>query len=212
MLSQLSTDVQCGLCDLHFVDVEARAAHIESSPKHPFCETCCRRFLNESCLVVHLKCAAPHWSQHGEQDELIDGDEVLLAWTSNVDMEALSSYPNVSEDYWSSESDVESSCSTSDSGTELEADREGDHENDRSILRGDTEPGPEYQDFLFEDSVRSSEILDLCPRIPGCYVRRLRPVLGDPGPLPKVSFVPSLATGPECIHCGSMVDEKTARR
>ncbi|KAJ7931317.1 hypothetical protein B0H13DRAFT_1858157 [Mycena leptocephala] len=152
-MPHLSTDVYCRQCDLYFVDVEARSEHIKSSPSHPFCKTCCSHFLNENSLSLHLECAAHHLSPRPSQqaEEILDGDEVLLNWTSGI-----ASYLNIpdEEDYWSSEWDADSNSSTSDSGNELGSDPGTEH-ND--FLVG-IEPGPEYRELLFENFVNSSEI------------------------------------------------------
>ncbi|KAJ6600006.1 hypothetical protein DFH09DRAFT_1303361 [Mycena vulgaris] len=127
MTSHLLTDVHCNQCDLYFVDVDARSEHVQSSSSHPFCATCSRRFLNENFLSFHLKCAAPHSSGEHEdpETEFLDGDEVLLDWTSKIEEHL--SYLNIPEDdYWSSESDADSSSSTSDWGNDLDSDHESE--------------------------------------------------------------------------------------
>ncbi|KAJ7150889.1 hypothetical protein C8R43DRAFT_1191405 [Mycena crocata] len=155
-----STNIYCGQCDLTFVDVQARLEHIGSSSFHPFCKTCKRRFLNDNALTYHLKCAAPHVTPiQVAEEEMLDGDEILLNWTSAHD--ASISYLNISEnDYWSSsESDSDSSSLISESGSELVSDSENfEHQNDVIILLARTEPASEYRDLLFENLVNSSEI------------------------------------------------------
>jgi hypothetical protein len=60
----------------------------------------------------------------------LDGDEVLLTWTSGI-----ASYLNIpeEEDYWSSEWDADSNSSTSDSGNELGSDPGTEHNVGDSI-------------------------------------------------------------------------------
>ncbi|KAJ7746486.1 hypothetical protein DFH07DRAFT_1063008 [Mycena maculata] len=142
MTTRLSTKVHCGQCDLYFADVQARSEHIDSSPFHPLCKTCGRFFLNENSLSIHLKCAAPHWPQR-EEAEILDGDEILLPWTSNIDIDTHPSHLDVSEDnsdYWSSESEVDNASSTSDSRAEPDSDCESEYEKDSIISFARTEP------------------------------------------------------------------------
>ncbi|KAF7348607.1 hypothetical protein MVEN_01378500 [Mycena venus] len=158
--------VYCNQCDLHFVDVEARSEHIESSLNHPFCETCCRRFLNKNALSSHLKFAAPHLCL--EDEEFLDGDEILLSWTSSfaLDFNTAEEKSWSEEDYWSSGLDTDSDDSTSDSETELDSEPESEDNRDCTIVLAgaEFEPIPEYPELLFENLVDSSEIPAPCHR------------------------------------------------
>ncbi|KAJ6572165.1 hypothetical protein B0H19DRAFT_1065140 [Mycena capillaripes] len=128
-MTVLPTSPYCRQCDLYFVDAKARSEHIELSPSHPCCETCCRRFLNENSLSLHLQCAAHHLSPGKEEEEILDGDEVLLAWKGGI-----APYLNIpQDDYWSSDSDADSNNSTSDSETELESNPETEDSHDRKM-------------------------------------------------------------------------------
>ncbi|KAJ7222062.1 hypothetical protein B0H12DRAFT_1078264 [Mycena haematopus] len=118
-MSHLTADVYCSQCDLHFADVVARSEHIESSTNHPYCETCCRRFLNENSLSLHLKYAARHMPLESEGEELLDGDDVLLSWASGP-----VSY-STAEEYWPEEDYDSNDSTTSDS--ELDSEHEGEH-------------------------------------------------------------------------------------
>ncbi|KAJ7636876.1 hypothetical protein FB45DRAFT_1056143 [Roridomyces roridus] len=148
----MENKVHCAHCNLHFPDVEARGTHVESSSKHPSCEPCGRRFLNEHSLRVHLECASTHRDDNGDGEEDLHGDDVLLAWSANSDESDSSSF---FEDYWSSESEMEmdsSSSATSDSGSELDSERdEGDSiHNDGMIFLAGSQPDWEYRDMLLE--------------------------------------------------------------
>ncbi|KAJ7484317.1 hypothetical protein FB451DRAFT_1392881 [Mycena latifolia] len=182
MTSHISVNVHCDQCDLDFVDVEARLEHVESSSSHPFCETCSRRFLNENSLSFHLKCAAPHLSSEDAEDEVLDGDETLLRWTS--DIEEHLSYFNLlglEDDYWSSESDADSNSSTSDWGNEPDSDHDHDSkfDNECIIVLVGREPSPEYRDLKFENFVNLSEIRAscywyvMCASVPGADLEYL---------------------------------------
>ncbi|KAJ7096060.1 hypothetical protein C8R44DRAFT_889788 [Mycena epipterygia] len=118
MQTYLSTHVHCTQCDFYFVDAEARSEHVESSSSHPLCEPCSRRFLNENSLSFRHKCAAPHLPSKQSEEDLLDGNEVILNWAKDSINESLSYFPIMEDDYWSSESeDADSnSSSTSDSG------------------------------------------------------------------------------------------------
>ncbi|KAF7338767.1 Protein HIR [Mycena sanguinolenta] len=160
-MSYLTTDVYCSQCDLYFVDVVARTEHIESSTDHPHCETCCRRFLNQNSLTLHLKCAARHLPPVSEDEELLDGDEVLLAWTSGFIPYSIAEEYWPEEDYWSSEFDDDSNDSTT-SDSEPDSEHEGEHNRDRTTFLMGTESGLEYRELLFENLVDSSD--NLAPR------------------------------------------------
>ncbi|KAJ7676467.1 hypothetical protein B0H17DRAFT_124822 [Mycena rosella] len=171
----LSANVHCAPCDLYFTDAEARAAHIESSATHPLCETCARHFLNENALSFHLKCAAPHLSfedqEEEAEEEVLDGDEILLRWTSDI-AEHISyfSIPAPEDDgYWSSEDDADTNSLTSDWGNELDSDSDGEsHKFDNDwtvdIVFAGAEVAPEYRDLKIEivNLVNSSEIRESC--------------------------------------------------
>jgi hypothetical protein len=63
--------------------------------------------------------------------EFVDGDEILLNWSSNHEIEIyLLSFkiPEDDSDYWSSASDADSSSSNSDCGNELDSDREREYD------------------------------------------------------------------------------------
>ncbi|KAJ7753837.1 hypothetical protein B0H16DRAFT_1690726 [Mycena metata] len=157
-----SKAVYCAKCNLHFPDVDARSAHVDSSSTHPICGTCCRRFLNDNTLSVHLKCAQLHLasSQDSDEGEILDGDEVLTSLTS--ELVPYFGIPEDDEDYWSSESDAGSCSSNSDSGTELESDYEMEQNHDCAISLAASETGPEYHGLSAENFVDSSEIRVAC--------------------------------------------------
>ncbi|KAJ6469384.1 hypothetical protein C8R45DRAFT_1105248 [Mycena sanguinolenta] len=158
-MSHLTTGVYCSQCDLYFADVVARTEHIKSSNNHPQCETCCRRFLNENSLSLHLKCAARHLPPESEDEELLNGDDVLFAGTSDLVPYSIAEedyWPE--EDYWSSEFDEDSNDSTT-SDSEPDSEHEGERNRDRTIFLVEAEPSPEYRELLFENLVDSSDNL-----------------------------------------------------
>ncbi|KAJ7669406.1 hypothetical protein DFH06DRAFT_183068 [Mycena polygramma] len=114
----LSTSIYCLQCDLYFIDVQARLEHIESSLSHPSCETCCRRFLNENSLSLHMKCSTTHLCSGQREEEFLDGDDVLIAWATR-NLAHLSTSP---KDYWSPQLDSDNDGTTSDSEPDLNLD------------------------------------------------------------------------------------------
>ncbi|KAJ6470249.1 hypothetical protein C8R47DRAFT_760771 [Mycena vitilis] len=115
MAGFLSTNIYCVQCDIYFIDVQARLEHIEASLSHPSCETCCRRFLNQNSLSLHMKCSTTHLCPGQKEEELLDGDDVLIAWSTRESV-----YNSTTlKDYWSSQLDSDSDGSTSDSEPDL---------------------------------------------------------------------------------------------
>ncbi|KAJ7863836.1 hypothetical protein B0H14DRAFT_3133908 [Mycena olivaceomarginata] len=164
-MSHHTTNVYCIQCDLTFVDVVACSEHIETSTNHPCCKTCCRRFLNQNSLFLHLKYAAPHLSPapQDDEEEVVDGDEVLLSWRSGFmpDVDVEEEYRS-EEECWSEDFDTSSIGSASDSGTELDSEHEIEYNRDHMILLAGTEPGPEYREWLFENLDDLSGIPAMC--------------------------------------------------
>ncbi|KAJ7054519.1 hypothetical protein C8F01DRAFT_1258044 [Mycena amicta] len=157
----------CATCDKVFADSVAFQVHIASSPNHPCCEPCGRRFKNMHTLSMHLQCAAAHLPGEIEiaieDHDPLDGDDVLMGYPcGDSDFSPPSWYGREDQEHsdgdcwWSdSDSEGEGSCSSTTSeseaaSTDVESEFEFDEmpvgfskEIDGVLL---AEPGSDYEE------------------------------------------------------------------
>lgn len=58
----------CSLCSRQFLSPEARAFHVMTSPAHPCCVPCDRRFLDARALANHYSGSRNHRQAHARSD------------------------------------------------------------------------------------------------------------------------------------------------